>query len=264
MPLFTLNYSTALRYLPFLLLLGVTPASAAGLQTQPPNMIYLRTLAPEIKQDIRYAGIHNFTGRNIVGYQAAECVMPTPVAEALVRVQAALQPQGYGLKVFDCYRPVRSVGDFKRFALAPGDPTKTEFYPRIDKKDFWHLGYVADKSSHSKGVAVDLTLTSSDALPAAVWTAQTPQVDCAAPYGQRFRDGGVDMGTGFDCFDPRAHTLDPQISSLARINRQRLVDAVAKEGFSNYAGEWWHFSYTKLPQANAMDFPIVPLKGVIP
>ncbi|MCX7078202.1 MAG: M15 family metallopeptidase [Pseudomonas sp.] len=235
--------------------------STACAEPMPGHMVYLRTIDPSIEQDIRYASAHNFTGRPLDGYAAAECILSQDAAKAIVRVQTALRAQGYGLKVFDCYRPSRAVADMGRFSNEPGDPRKVEFYPRVNKADFWRLGYVARVSNHSKGGTVDVTLTGPEALPAEMWTASTAQVDCAAPYGQRLRDGALDMGTGFDCFDERAHTDNPMISPTARQNRQRLTKAMEKEGFVGYAGEWWHFTYTRdLTLNKALDFPIAPLE----
>ncbi|WP_436276404.1 M15 family metallopeptidase [Pseudomonas umsongensis] len=223
-------------------------------------MVYLRTIDPGIEQDIRYASAHNFTGHPLEGYEAPECLLSQDAAKALARVQTALRAQGYGLKVFDCYRPSRAVADMGRFATEPGDPLKAEFYPRVDKQDFWRLGYVARVSNHSKGSTVDLSMTGPGALPADTWTPSATPVDCTAPYGQRWHDGAVDMGTGFDCFDERAHTDSTSITATAMENRQRLTRAMAQEGFTGYSAEWWHFTYTRDATLNTvMNFPITPL-----
>ncbi|MNG21432.1 D-alanyl-D-alanine dipeptidase [compost metagenome] len=68
------------------------------------------------------------------------------------------------------------------------------------------------------------------------------------------------MGTGFDCFDERAHTDSTLISAAARDNRQRLTRAMEKEGFAGYANEWWHFTYSRdAASKDVMDFPVTPL-----
>lgn len=235
--------------------------SMASAEPRPEHMVYLRSIAPSIEQDIRYATAHNFTGHPLDGYEAPECLLSADAAKALARVQTALHAQGYGLKVFDCYRPARAVADMGNFAKVPGDPTKAEFYPRVNKQDFWRLGYVARVSGHSKGSTVDLTLTGPSALPADTWTPAAKQVDCTAPYGQRWHDGALDMGTGFDCFDEPAHTDSSAINATANANRQRLTSAMAKEGFVGYSKEWWHFTWNGNPALNqVMDFPITPLE----
>lgn len=249
-----------MRLLCTLLYLSLIMPCLASAEPRPEHMVYLRTVDPSIAQDIRYAGAHNFTGHPLDGYTAPECLLSLEAAKALARVQTTLRSEGYGLKVFDCYRPSRAVADMGRFATEPGDPLKGEFYPRLDKKDFWRLGYVARVSNHSKGGTVDLTLTGPDALPADTWTPSTKPVDCTAPYGQRWHDGALDMGTGFDCFDEPAHTDNPTITALARKNRQILGRAMAKQGFVGYSKEWWHFTYTRDDTLkNVMDFPITPL-----
>jgi D-alanyl-D-alanine dipeptidase len=247
------------KFIPALFLSLVVPCLASA-EPRPEHMVYLRSIDPSIEQDIRYATAHNFTGHALDGYEAPECLLSVDAAKALSRVQTALRAQGYGLKVFDCYRPARAVADMGHFAKVAGDPTKAEFYPRVDKQDFWKLGYVARVSGHSKGSTLDLTLTGPGALPAATWTPSAKQVDCTAPYGQRFADGALDMGTGFDCFDEPAHADSTAINATAKANRQRLTSALEKEGFVGYSKEWWHFTYTGNPALNqVMDFPITPL-----
>ena len=244
------------------LCLGIVVPGMAAAESRPEDMVYLHSIDPGIEQDIRYASAHNFTGHPLDGYAAAQCLLTLDAAQALARVQKALRTQGYGLKVFDCYRPGRAVADMGRFATQPGDPRKTEFYPRVDKQDFWRLGYVARVSNHSRGATVDLTLTGPQALPAATWSPSAAQVDCTAPYGQRGRDGALDMGTGYDCFDERAHTDNPTINPDARKNRQILSRAMEKEGFAGYDKEWWHFTFSGAgPRKDVMDFPITPLEA---
>jgi D-alanyl-D-alanine dipeptidase len=242
-----------------LLLCLILPALAYA-ESRPDHMVYLHTIDPGIEQDIRYASAHNFTGHPLDGYEAAQCLLSLDAAQALARVQARLREQGYGLKVFDCYRPKRAVADMGRFATEPGDPRKAEFYPRVDKQDFWRLGYVARNSNHSKGNTVDLSMTGPDALPADTWSPSATPVDCTAAYDLRWHDGAVDMGTGFDCFDERAHTDTTLINATAKENRRRLTSAMEQEGFTGYSAEWWHFTYTRdAASKDAMDFPITPL-----
>ncbi|MHC8358587.1 M15 family metallopeptidase [Pseudomonas sp. LB3P81] len=256
------SYKTARSWLQSLLFLNIVIPAMTSAEPRPEHMVYLRTINPTIEQDIRYAGAHNFTGHPLDGYAAAECLLTLDAAKALARVQASLRAQGYGLKVFDCYRPSRAVADMGSFAKEPGDPRKAEFYPRVDKQDFWRLGYVARVSNHSRGSTVDLTLTGPKAPPAKAWTPSAAQVDCTAPYDQRWHDGALDMGTGFDCFDERAHTANPTINATAKDNRQRLSSAMEKEGFSGYSTEWWHFTYAGAGAPNnVMDFPITPLSA---
>lgn len=231
-----------------LLTLMLTPSAVA--QALPPGFVYLRDLDPTIEQDIRYAGPENFVGHALPGYEAAECVLREPAARALAAAQADLQSQGFGLKVYDCYRPVRAVRAMASWAAAGASAgTDERFFPHIAKNALLARGYIAANSTHSTGLAVDLTLVARDASR----EIRTPGGPCRGPA-----DDSLDMGTTFDCFDPMAHTADPAITASARQHRALLVAAMQRRGFANYRREWWHFS---LPDGGlarrAFDFPIV-------
>ena len=128
----------------------------------------MRDVDPTIVHDIRYAGSHNFVGRPIAGYRAAECILSASAANALKAVQGILAEQKLSLIVWDCYRPKRAVEDFFRWSK---DPThsemKAEFYPRTDKEKLFALGYLAKRSAHSRGSTVDLGIvpTASSFVP---------------------------------------------------------------------------------------------------
>ena len=193
------------------------------------------TLAPGIRVEMRYVGIDNFTGAPVPGYEANRCLLLRPAAEALAAVQADLRPQGLVLEVFDCYRPVRAVHAFVEWAHDLSDQrTKAEHYPNVDKSAL--LGpYIAETSGHSRGATLDLGLLRCVANP------------CAP----------LDMGTGFDLFDPRANTDSPDITVVQRENRKLLLDAMKKRGFANYPMEWWHFTFKPEPTpATAYDVPV--------
>ena len=201
------------------------------------GMVDVATLAPGIRIDMRYAGSDNFIGERITGYHAPRCYLLLPVAEALARVQAALQARGEALVVFDCYRPVRAVRHFVAWARDPHDQrNKARYYPNLDKSALLGV-YIAECSGHSRGATLDVGL-----LRCVHGTD-----DCAA----------VDMGTPFDLFDPRANTAAPGLTDEQRANRERLLQAMAREGFVNYPMEWWHYGYRPEPTPQtAYDFPI--------
>jgi zinc D-Ala-D-Ala dipeptidase len=233
-------------------------ASVATAQTLPGGFVYLRDIDPSIIQDIRYAGSNNFVGRPLNGYDAAECVVKHEVALVLKRVQQELAPQKLSLKMLDCYRPARAVHDMVVWAQN-GQETAAErrYNPAFSKKDLFRLGYIAEHSGHSTGAAVDLTLVDLTADNSARFDPGKAYADCAAPAGARAPEGSVDMGTGYDCSDVKAHTSASSITPAQRRWRNVLVTALAKQGFVNYSKEWWHFS---LPGAAgpAYDFPITP------
>jgi zinc D-Ala-D-Ala dipeptidase len=231
-------------------------ASAATAQTLPGGFAYLADIDPTILQDIRYAGANNFVGRPLAGYGAAECVVKREVGLALKRVQAELSSQNLSLKMLDCYRPARAVHDMVVWAQN-GQETAAErrYNPAFSKKDLFRLGYIAERSGHSTGTAVDLTLVDLKADNSRAFDPDKAYADCTAPAAARATEGSVDMGTGYDCSDLKAHTVARSITEGQRRWRNLLVTAMAKQGFVNYSKEWWHFS---LPGAGgpAYDFPI--------
>ena len=127
----------------------------------------MRDVDPTIIQDIRYAGSHNFVGRPIRGYLAAECILSAAAANALKSLQGMLAEKKLSLIVWDCYRPKRAVADFLQWSRDPAHAEmKAEFYPRTAKASLFALGYIAIRSAHSRGSAVDLGIVPSDILSA--------------------------------------------------------------------------------------------------
>jgi D-alanyl-D-alanine dipeptidase len=232
---------------------GAVAAVAQGL---PGGFVLLRDIDPTILQDIRYAGSNNFVGRPLGGYEAGECVVKRGVGLALKRVQQELAKQKLSLKMFDCYRPARASHDMVLWARNGREtPAERRYNPAFRKQDLFRLGYIAEHSGHSTGAAVDLTLVDLKADNSAPFDPDKAYADCTAPAEARAPEGSVDMGTGYDCSDLKAHTAASSLTSTQRRWRNALVAAMAKQGFVNYSKEWWHFS---LPGAGgpAYDFPI--------
>jgi D-alanyl-D-alanine dipeptidase len=233
-------------------------ASPATAQSLPGGFVYLRDIDPSIIQDIRYAGSNNFVGRPLNGYEAAECVVKRDVGLALQRVQRELARQKLSLKMLDCYRPARAVRDMVLWAQNGREtPAERRYNPAFSKKDLFRLGYIAEHSGHSTGAAVDLTLVEVKADPSAPFDPNQTYADCTAEASARAPEASVDMGTGYDCSDLKAHTAAPTITADQRRWRNLLFGMMTKQGFVNYSKEWWHFS---LPGAGgpAYDFPIAP------
>ena len=222
-------------------LLVAGPAAARGL---PAGFVYLREVAPTIAQEIRYAGAYNFTAAPLPGYGAAECVLRRDAAEALARVAQDLAPRKLGLKVYDCYRPERAVAAMWRWAHDGRRDGDKRFYPNVDKRELFTLGYIAAHSRHSTGTAVDLTLVPLGAPPAAARTAPAP---CTAAAAERASDNSLDMGTGFDCLDMKSYTRTGAVSPEQRRARELLRAAMTARGFRNYFREWWHYEYAAAP-----------------
>lgn len=224
----------------------------------PGGFVYLRDVDASIMQDIRYAGSNNFTGRGLAGYEAGECVVTREVAARLARVQADFKPKGLSLKMLDCYRPARASRDMVAWANDGREtPEQKRYNPKLNKRDLFKLGYIAAYSGHSTGAAVDLTLVQLPTDNSNAFDPKAGYADCVAPVDRRAPEGSVDMGTGYDCSDTKAHTAAVDLTAEQRGFRQTLVAAMAKQGFANYAKEWWHFS---LPGAGrgAFDFTIAP------
>jgi len=224
----------------------------------PEGFVRLSALAPRIEQDIRYHGEHNFVGRTIAGYEAGECILSRQTAEALLGVEQALNADGLSLKVYDCYRPARAVAMFATWAEDFDDlDMQAEFYPRVAKSDLFDLGYIAHRSGHSRGSTVDLAIRRLEDAPAVRWSKADPLSDCVLPEGQRFADGILDFGTGYDCFDVRAHHSASGIAPDAAANRENLATLMESHGFKRYAEEWWHYTLADEPFPDTyFDFPV--------
>ncbi|HET9066525.1 MAG TPA: M15 family metallopeptidase [Gemmatimonadales bacterium] len=186
---------------------AATQANAAPQQVASDSAarLLLAELPGSIRQQVGYATSHNFTGAPLPGYGVPIALLRREAATALGRVQTALAGQGLGLKVFDGYRPVRATLGMVAWC------------ERVGRVDLLDDGYIARRSRHNQGVAVDLTL-----------------IDLAT-------GAELDMGTPWDTFDKAAHTANAT-GAVAR-RRALLVGAMAAEGFVNYENEWWHFSF---------------------
>jgi zinc D-Ala-D-Ala dipeptidase len=235
----------------------LAPAGAIAPTALPPGFVYLRDVDPLIAQDIRYASADNFVGRPLPGYGAAECMLRRDAALALKQVQADLAAAGLGLKVYDCYRPTRAVRAMAQWASdGRGAGASKRFFPHLDKSKLFGLGYIAMRSGHSSGTAVDLTLIALPRTPAPAFDPTATYGSCAGLAAQREPDDSLDMGTGYDCLDAASHTANAAITAEQRRHRDTLVTAMRKRGFKNYFREWWHFSFG--PPAGTYDIPIGP------
>jgi len=203
------------------------------------GMVDMRTLVPDIDLDMRYAGEDNFVGARVDGYEAARCFLQVPAARALARLESTLRRGHQRLRIYDCYRPARAVRHFVAWASDLADQrTKPRHYPNLDKRDL--LGdYISPTSGHSRGATLDLTLMQCDASGSG----------CVP----------LDMGTGFDFFDPAANTDSPKATAEQHANRLRLRTAMEQAGFRNYPMEWWHFTLDPEPEPRRFyDFVIAP------
>lgn len=222
-----------MRALVLALIFGLAAASA-GAQTRPRSFVDASTVVPNLALEMRYAGSHNFVGRPIHGYQTPVCLLTRQAATALAAVQSDLTRFGLGLKVFDCYRPTRAVADFAAWARDLNDLAhRAEFYPDVDKSRLFALGYIAERSGHSRGSTVDLTVI------------------------DRATGAELDMGSPFDLFSPRSWPESNAVGPAQRANRLMLQSVMHAHGFKPLEQEWWHFTLEREPYARTyFDFPV--------
>ena len=198
------------------------------------NFIYLKELIPKLRSDLRYYGSNNFIGKPIEGYNKPKILLTTEAANALKKVQDELERIGFGLLIYDAYRPQQATDHFVRWSNDMADTLmKDDFYPNINKKDLFKLGYISKKSGHSRGSTVDLTIVSL----------KTKHI--------------LNMGSPYDLFDEKSHTEYPNITKNQRALRLLLKRRMEKHGFKSYEKEWWHFTLKNEPFPDTyFDFPI--------
>ena len=203
--------------------------------TDKSGFVLLTDLIPDALLEIRYYSTFNFVGTRIDAYEAPVAYLTKEAAYALKKASDDLKSQGYLIEIFDAYRPQSAVDHFKRWAEDLGAlEMKPYYYPNVDKSDLFKLGYIAEKSAHSRGAAVDLTI-----------------VDMMS--GQE-----LDMGSAFDFFGEVSHSEHTEGLSEAQINNRMILRrAMTANGFKPMAEEWWHFSLENEPYPDTyFDFPI--------
>ena len=219
------------------LLLSLVGFQLAWAEPLPEGFVRLTDVAPSVVVDLRYAGVDNFVGERIDGYDCACPLLTAKAARALQAVQVELELQGLGLKVFDAYRPQRAVLHIVKWARTPGETsTKSEYYPDVAKAELFARGYLALESGHSRGSSVDVTLV-------------------------RRRDDGaaeeLDMGTPFDFFGPESASESGRITPTQQANRRKLRAAMGKQGGIAHGAGWWHFTLRHEPYPETyFDFPV--------
>lgn len=193
-----------------------------------PDLVNVEEVIPEVVIDARYAGGNNFVGLPIDGYFMPRVLLTGDAANALRHVQLEIEKFGFGLKIYDGYRPQRAVDHFMKW-VADGQNTlmKEKFYPRVAKDDLISDGYIAQKSGHSRGSSVDLTL-----------------IDLASKTE-------LPMGTEWDFFDPLSFSLSYDVTPTERSNRLFLRRQMRDAGFLPLAEEWWHFTLRNEPYPNS-------------
>ena len=175
-------------------------------------------------------------------------ILTKQAATALSKVQKDVKKDGYCLVVYDAYRPQQAVSHFMRWSKdVKNQAKKDNYYPRIDKARVFELGYVAERSSHSRGSTVDLTLIKDgQAVRKAKPIKRTLLDNFSITY---LDDGTIDMGSSFDLFDVASHYENKLIAQEYKKLRTYLKNIMEKHGFKNYPEEWWHFTLKNEPFA---------------
>ena len=205
----------------------------------PSGFVLVADVIPDAIMDLRYYSAFNFVGTRIDSYEAPVAYLTEEAALALKDASEDLKKQGYLIKIFDTYRPQSAVNHFKRWVQDfNANEMKAYFYPNVDKSVLFESGYISERSSHSRGAAVDLTL-----------------VDMKT--GKE-----VDMGSTFDYFGEISHTAHTEGLTEEQIqNRAILRNAMVENGFRTIITEWWHFMLKEEPYPNTyFDFPITEVK----
>ena len=182
--------------------------------------------------DIRYYSSNNFTGNKINGYKAPIAYMTKQSLQALSIAANDLRKQGYRLLIWDSYRPQKAVNNFVEWINNPKDEGDKSFYPRLKKSNLIEGNYIAEKSGHTRGSTVDLTLIKKDG-------------------------SFVDMGGTFDLFSEISHPDYKKLTKEQKRNRKILHDAMIKAGFKGIDSEWWHYTLENEPYPDTyFDFDV--------
>ena len=219
--------------------------------------VMLADAVPDAILEIRYFSTYNFVGQRIDGYLQPQAMLTRQAADRLRAVSDELKAKGYRLKIYDAYRPQQAVNHFVRWSKdIPDTCMKAYFYPDLDKSVLFAQDYIAEKSGHSRGSTVDLTLFDMNT------------------------EKEVDMGGTFDWFGPESHpdfcgdpvtgqyTGDNHKSPVGRSitpeqfrNRMMLRSVMLRHGFKPIDSEWWHFTLGNEPFPDTyFTFPVKEIK----
>ena len=200
----------------------------------PSGFVLISDYVPGVIQEIRYHSTYNFVGERIDGYEEPVALITIEAARALKSVANEMNVQGYRLKIFDAYRPLCAVKHFVLWGIEDQDiRMKPYFYPDLQKQELFSGGYIASRSSHTRGSTVDLTL-----------------LDMTT--GKE-----LDMGSPFDLFSGISHPDSRQVTDEQYANRMTLQSVMVRNGFEPIDCEWWHFTLQDEPYPDTyFEFPV--------
>jgi zinc D-Ala-D-Ala dipeptidase len=195
---------------------------------------FVDELVPGVRWDSRYATWDNFTGKPVDGYLVNRIVGSTELCAALAVASGEAAARGFGLLLWDGYRPQRGTNCFLRWSQEAEDGrTSQRHYPSLTRAQLFECGYVSARSGHTRGSSIDLTVfdLSSSEL--------------------------ADMGGDHDLMDEVSHHGAPGISASAAANRETLKVIMERSGFAPYDSEWWHYTLINEPYPDTyFDFVI--------
>ncbi len=200
----------------------------------PTGFVYVNDVIPDLDVELHYHTSNNFVGKPIDGYYSNKLILTIEAANALKQVHEALQQYNLCLKIYDGYRPQQAVNHFKKWARDLNDTiNKHIFYPNIKKRNLFKEGYIASKSSHSRGSTVDVTIIDANTGEA------------------------LNMGSKYDFFGKPSWVAHDGITEQEKANRVLLQNIMKQYGFRNYPKEWWHFTLRNEPFPNTyFNFPV--------
>ncbi len=216
----------------FILFSFVQITFASQISYDKSDFVPVSAVIDDAAYDIRYYSSNNFTGKRIKGYNAPVAYMTKEAINALAVAADDLRKQGYRLLIWDTYRPQKAVYNFVEWINNPNDPGDKTFYPDLKKSDLLKGNYIAEKSGHTRGSTVDLTLIKKDG-------------------------SFVDMGGTFDLFSEISHPDYKKLTRQQKKNRKILYNAMIKAGFKGIDSEWWHFTLKNEPYPDTyFDFDV--------
>ena len=189
----------------------------------PKGFVYIDEVINDVDIDIRYSNDNNFIGKKIDGYNQSAAIGTKELALALQEIQNDLKHFGYGVKIFDAYRPQKAVNHFSRWSTNDDVLMKDLFYPNIEKRALFKKGYIASRSGHSRGSTIDLTIINL----------KTKEE--------------LDMGTSYDFFGIESSYDYSGLTYEQNSNRLLLYSVMKKYGFKSLKSEWWHFTLENEP-----------------
>ncbi|MBN9565247.1 MAG: peptidase M15 [Alphaproteobacteria bacterium] len=213
----------------------------------PEGFAYLHDLFPSMQWDARYAGSQNFIGTSVAGYLEPAVVVSVPLANALAKAQDIFKSHEYEVVIYDSYRPQKAVEHFFRWSQDDhvDEVYAANYHPNLPKSMLFQNGYISQKSAHTRGCAIDMTLIYKGQKLKPMEAFKRVKND--GQVYTYFDDGTCDMGTHFDFLDEASHTESALVSESCLKLRCYFKDVMSQCGFDNYRKEWWHFQLVDEP-----------------